>query len=413
MVILTRIDPQDKTPIARWEFPDQPKIRIGRAADNDIVLLDPPVSRYHLEIENMGGPGSQELWRLLSLGTNGTFVNHKLVTQEFLVAGSQIQLATNGPILHFHLRDQPLTAPESPGVPADARSTAPCLHPGNAADNRFCIHCGQPLRIQGTIQGYQILQVLEQGGMGITYLVWSPQVIAGRPRLQVMKEIKADLAMVPKAQELFMREVRILQSLDHPAIPQFFDFFMADEKEYLVMELIHGQSLDQWVERTGPLDPSQAIAWLLEICEILDCLHHQQPPVIHRDIKPSNLLIRNRDGQIVVIDFGVVKEVGSLSETRISVEGYSAPEQGRGHPQPESDLYAVGATALFLLTGKNPNRFYRHTAQGYRLIFQEVPALPAPLRAVLEQATAPKPHDRFASAQELAAALRACRRALD
>jgi len=400
LVILTQLHLQHKSPLERWEFADQLKIRIGRAPDNDVVLPDPLVSRHHLEL--LKTAGSQGLWELVSLGTNGTFVNHKLVSRALLTAESLIQLSPQGPLLRFEIGRQPQAA-----SPAAAIASG-CRHLGNAPDNLFCIHCGQPLRVQGRIRDYQLLQALGQGGMGITYLVWSDQEIAGRPRLQVLKEINADLAAVPKAQELFLREARILQSLDHPAIPKFFDFFVAAEREYLVMELIHGQSLDQWIRRQGPIAPSQAITWMLETCEILDYLHRQQPPMIHRDIKPSNLLVRKRDGRIVMIDFGAVKEVGSLTETRISIEGYSAPEQGLGHPQPQSDLYAVGATFIFLLTGKNPNRFYQNYGQGYRLQFQGIAHLPPQLRQVLEQVTAPKPSDRYPSAQALIAALRAC-----
>jgi len=399
VVILTQLHLQHESPLERWEFADQLKIRIGRAPDNDVVLPDPLVSRYHLEL--LGTKDSQRPWELVSLGTNGTFVNQRLVSRALLSADSLIQLSPQGPLLRFEISQQPLSGPPAAAI-------APiCPHLGNAPDNLFCVHCGQPLRVQGRIREYQLLQVLGQGGMGITYLVWSDQAIAGRPRLQVLKEMNADLAAVSKAQELFLREARILQSLDHPAIPKFFDFFVAAEREYLVMELIYGQSLEQWIRRQGPVSPSQAITWMLETCEILDYLHRQQPPVIHRDIKPSNLLVRKRDGRIVVIDFGAVKEVGSLTETRISVEGYSAPEQGLGHPQPQSDLYAVGATFIFLLTGKNPNRFYKNCAQGYRLQFQDIP-LPSQLRQVLERVTAPKARDRHPSAQALIADLRAC-----
>lgn len=408
MIILTLLHPQQQAPIEQWEFSDPAKIRIGRALDNDIVLEDALVSRYHVELHNLGETEAQAQWQLLSQGTNGTFVNNQLVSQGVLTNGSLIQLAPKGPMLRFEL----MLAPEAVApAPSDSSSEATvafppsgCNHAGNPPDNLFCIHCGQPIRIQGIIHGYQLLRMLGQGGMGITYLVWSPQ--AKGPQLQVLKEIKADMAEVPKAKELFLREARILQSLDHPAIPRFFDCFVEQDKTYLAMELIHGQSLDQLVLQTGPIAPRKAIDWMLQTCEVLDYLHHLQPPVIHRDIKPSNLL-RKLDGRVGVIDFGAVKEVGSLPGTRISIEGYSAPEQGLGHPQIQSDFYAVGATLIFLLTGKNPNKFYRDRGQGDRLQVPELP-LAAPLRAVIAQATEPKPGDRYATARDLAAALKSC-----
>lgn len=409
MVILTLLDPQQQAPIEEWKFSNPAKIRIGRSLDNDIVLADALVSRYHVELHNLG-TDAQERWQLLSQGTNGTFVNNQLVSQGVLTSGSLIQLAPNGPMLRFEVIPLVPEAADPRGSDSSSEATvaffnhSDCDHAGNPPDNLFCIHCGQPIWIQGTIHGYQLLRMLGQGGMGVTYLVWFPP--AQGPQLQVLKEIKADMAEVPKAKELFLREARILQSLDHSAIPRFFDCFVEKNKTYLTMELIHGQSLDKRVLETGPAAPEQAIDWMLQTCEVLDYLHHLQPPVIHRDIKPSNLL-RKLDGQVVVIDFGTVKEVGSLPGTRISIEGYSAPEQELGHPQIQSDFYAVGATLIFLLTGKNPNKFYCDRGQGERLQIPDLP-LTDPLRAVIAQATKPKPGDRYATARDLAAALKHC-----
>jgi serine/threonine-protein kinase len=147
---------------------------------------------------------------------------------------------------------------------------------------------------------------------------------------------------------------------------------------------------------------------MLQTCEVLTYLHNQVPPVIHRDLKPSNLLVRTLDNQIVVIDFGAVKEAGSTSGTRISVEGYSAPEQGLGRSQIHSDLYAVGATLIFLLTGQNPFKFYKIGGQGYQLQLPDLPNIPPSLKAVIERATKPQPADRYQTAAELAIALKNC-----
>ena len=102
--------------------------------------------------------------------------------------------------------------------------------------------------------------------------------------------------------------------------------------------------------------------------------------MIHRDLKPSNLLLRPADQHIFMIDFGAVKEVGAASGTRIAVKGYSAPEQGLGRPQVQSDLYALGATLVFLLTGRNPQQFYRNLGKGYRLQLDNVVIVPPALR---------------------------------
>lgn len=127
--------------------------------------------------------------------------------------------------------------------------------------------------------------------------------------------------------------------------------------------------------------------------------------MIHRDLKPSNLLVRSRDNQIVVIDFGAVKELGH-SPTRIAVEGYSAPEQMMGKPTLQSDLFAVGATLAFLLLGDHPIRFYHHRQGYHRLDVSDRPEIPDPVKEVIHRATAPLMSERYPSAVALAKALR-------
>lgn len=399
MIILTLLHAQDQAPIEQWQFTAATtRISIGRSPENHIVLQDLLVSRHHLELEQLSEASVQVVWQLQNRGTNGTFLNGKLVNQGILSHGSLIQLGPTGPMLKFEIQG----ATPRP-IPA-----AECDHAGNLPGNLFCIHCGQPLQILRTIREYQVLRMLGHGGMGTTFVVWTPEPAAGRPQLQVLKEMNADMAEVPKAQELFEREARILQSLRHPGIPQFFDYFVEGNKKYLVMELVHGQDLDKWVLQHGPLSPQQAIAWMLQTCQILSYLHRQEPPVIHRDLKPSNLLVRSLDQQIVVIDFGAVKEGGNSAGTRIAVEGYSAPEQSLGRPLTQSDLYAIGATLIFLLTGENPIKFYKNRGQGHRYHLRDLPSIPTNLRAVIERVTEPQPSDRYQTAQELAQALWSC-----
>lgn len=394
MVTITLLHAQLKISLRQWHFPAKPVISVGRSPNNDVVLPDVLVSRYHIELQQQ----EPHRWRLRSRGSNGTFIDGRLSPQGNLSHGSIIQLGPTGPILKFELE------PASQG----AVDTG-CNHVGNFSGNLFCIHCGQVLHVQRTIRQYQVLRLLGHGGMGTTYLVSSPDIEPGvRPQLQVLKEMNTALENIPKAQELFEREARILQSLSHPGIPQFFDYFVEGNKKYLVMELIHGLDLDKWVQQRGVLSPPQAISWMLQTCEILDYIHQQNPQVIHRDLKPSNLLVRAKKNQIVVIDFGAVKEAGNSPGTRIAVEGYSSPEQSLGHPQIQSDLYAIGATLIFLLTGKSPIQFYRNRGQGYRFQLQEVTAIPNPLKQVIYQATQPRINDRYQSAQELAAALESC-----
>jgi len=406
VVTLYLLHPQQTIPLQQWQFEAASAIRIGRAPDNDVILTNPLVSRYHLELRRIDVANqSNPSWQLINQGTNGTFLDGVLVGQSWLKNGSLIQLARGGPTLKFEIQ-------QSRGAEKQT-----CTHSGNSPQNLFCIHCGQPLSVLGTIRQYQVLRILGQGGMGTTYLAWNPTggkslggnlAKVGNPQLLVLKEMNAELAKVAKAQELFEREANTLKTLSHPGIPKYYDFFMELGKKYLAMELIHGQNLEQLVYQQGPVNPTKAIAWMLQTCDVLDYIHSQAAPLIHRDIKPANLILRTLDSRIVVLDFGAVKETGTAFVTRIGAEGYCAPEQERGQPMIQSDLYAIGPTLIFLLTGEAPFKFYRPRGKVYQFQLDGVPTITPQLRQVIERVTEPHPSDRYATAKELAAALSAC-----
>jgi serine/threonine-protein kinase len=422
MLILTLLDPQQHTPIKQWRFEQESLIRIGRALDNHVVLTDPLVSRKHLELQRIpasgAAPPAQPCWRMVNYSSNGTFLNGSLAAQGILPEAALLQLAQGGPVLQvqFLAAASPPKQPQlptfsQPSLSVRLRQEAPtCTHTGNLPENLFCIHCGFPVRVEKTIRHYQVLRILGRGGMGTTYLAWqrsesnSP---AGRPQgtLLALKEMNADIARIPKAQELFEREATILKTLNHPGIPRFYDFFLEANRKYLVMELIHGSDLDKRVRQQGPVSVEQAIPWMLQVCAVLEYLHNRETPIIHRDIKPGNLLLQAVTNRIVVLDFGAVKEVGMLSGTRIGAEGYSAPEQTLGRPVPQSDLYAIGASLIFLLTGESPLRFYKKQNQDYRFALEEISTIAPRLRHVLEKATQLRPGDRYQTARELARAL--------
>lgn len=155
--------------------------------------------------------------------------------------------------------------------------------------------------------------------------------------------------------ELAEREARVLATLRHPNLPVYLDHFEEDGVLYLVMEKIEGESLASVRRRRATLS-SQEIARFLEDADgVLRYLQSRVPPLIHRDIKPGNV-IRRTDGSFAFVDFGSVRdqlkpEGGS---TVVGTFGYMAPEQFQGRALPGSDVYAVGATALSLVTGREP-----------------------------------------------------------
>lgn len=406
MVTLTLLDPQAPIPAKRWRFDSESVIRIGRSPDNHVILDSSLVSRHHLELRRTDATDCNSPWQVINQGKNGTFLNGILVSQGLVLDGALIQLAQGGPTLKFQT--------QATTVQNRAPLLQGCLHLGNSPDDLFCIYCGQPIRVERAIRHYQILRSLGQGGMGVTYLAWDTnQAIAqgtGQQRqllapVRVLKEMNADLREVPKAQELFEREARILKNLHHPGIPKFFDTFSEDGKKYLVMELIHGQDLEQRVYQQGPMSLKEAVRCMIQTCEVLAYLHQQRPPIIHRDIKPANLIMRYSDQRIIVLDFGAVKEIGTPIGTRIGAEGYSAPEQEEGRPVTQSDLFAIGCTLLFLVTGESPHKFYQQVGTSYRLSAANIPAVPRSLQQIIERVTHPDVQERYQTASELAQAL--------
>ncbi|WP_421657206.1 protein kinase domain-containing protein [Leptothermofonsia sp. ETS-13] len=426
MVILTLLHPRQRTPLKQWQFENESLIRIGRAPENDVILEDLLVSRSHLELRRVDLPVSsvqtQTGWHLVNHSANGTFVNGYLMSQGIISEDALIQLARGGPLLQLQILEtsNSFLLGKSSQLPVVPETTASipgqkipvCTHEGNTPENLFCIHCGQPVKVQQTIRQYQVLRVLGRGGMGTTYLVWNPSVTSPSGHLQggvqVLKEMNADMARIPKAQELFEREANTLKALNHPGIPRFYDFFIEDGKKYLVMELLHGKDMEKWVRHRGPVGEEQAVTWMIQTCEVLEYLHDREVPIIHRDIKPGNLLVQTVSNRVVVLDFGAVKAVGMPSRTRIGAEGYSAPEQTLGRPMTQSDLYAVGASLIYLLTADSPIRYYKKRNQGYGFALERIPAMSPALRTVVERVTQYRPSDRYQTARELANALNSC-----
>ena len=371
----------------QWQFTPPAPIQIGRSPEHQVVIDRPSISRLHATIGYTSLRQGGGYWEISNHGANGTFVNDLSIDRVLLTNGDRIQLSKAGALLTIELD----VAPVPPVVP--------CEHLDNPPNTLFCVHCGQPITSQRQIHQYQILKTLGQGGMGTTYLAWDTA------KLLVLKEMNADMAAIPKAQELFEREAKILQSLHHPGIPEYYDFFVASGRKYLAMELVHGQDLDLYVMERGQVTLAQAIDWMMQLCEILGYIHQQQPPLIHRDIKPANILVRTIDKRIFLLDFGAVKEIGTLGGTKIGAPDYMAPEQNNGQPCTQSDLYAIGPTLIFLLTGRNPADFIELQPDGYRFNLASVPSVTPPVQALIDKVTQRRSRDRYLTAAELAQAL--------
>jgi len=220
----------------------------------------------------------------------------------------------------------------------------------------MCLQSGDILR-----QRYQIVSELGRGGFARTYTARDLDI--PHDRLCVVKEIRqpSDPQLLPEAQQRFESEVRALHRLGrHPQIPQLFDSFEENHNFYLIQEYIEGHPLRKEFAPNIQWTQEQVIEFLQDILPVIAFVHKHN--VIHRDITPSNLIRRDCDRQIVLIDFGAVKEISSLEITdsgntisrTIYTQGYSPAEQFAGNPQFCSDIYSVGIVAIQALTGLCP-----------------------------------------------------------
>ncbi|PPT07863.1 serine/threonine kinase [Geitlerinema sp. FC II] len=240
-----------------------------------------------------------------------------------------------------------------------------CPSPENSDSNEQCLSCGANLLLN---RRYCAVKVLGQGGFGATFAARNI-ALPGEPicAIKQLRVASNNANAIERARLLFEREATTLGKIgNHPQVPTLLDYFELDGQFYLVQEYVKGLTLKQEVKRSGCFDEFQVRAVLDEILELLK--YFQSQTVIHRDIKPANIIRRSLDNRLVTIDFGAVKD--EVSHTAIldpddptpntsfaiGTPGFAPPEQMAMHPVYASDIYALGATCLYLLTGKSPRR---------------------------------------------------------
>jgi serine/threonine-protein kinase len=287
---------------------------------------------------------------------------------------------------------------------------------------KYCTACGMPLMLIGR---YLPLRLLGRGGFGAAFLARDRYTPAMRQC--VVKQFQPAGNLTPDqlqiAQKLFEREGEVLEDLGnrHPQIPDLLAFFeldvpnrspgKSDKFFYLVQEFVDGQDMEEELAQKGHFSVSDVIEILVETLKILKFVHENGS--IHRDIKPSNIM-RDRSGRLYLLDFGAVKQVaaapagqGGKASTGIYSMGFAPPEQMRGDMvYPATDLYALAVTCITLLTGKQPNELY----DGYSNTWSwraYAPKVSDRLEAILNRMLLPTPSQRFQSADEVLAALKA------
>ena len=255
---------------------------------------------------------------------------------------------------------------------------------------------------------YEIIGVLGVGGFSSVYKARDMR-FANVTRLCAIREM-VNLTTDPHLREItiksFEREASILATLEHPAIPDVYDYFTEGERSYLVLEFIRGKDLDAILaESEQPLDQDTVLKWAWQIGEVLTYLHGHKPrPVVFRDLKPSNLMLDVHD-RIHIIDFNIAKVFQQDEKhTMMGTEGYSPPEQYRGESSPAGDVYALGATLHHLLTKQDPRMevpfsFSERPIRALNLTVTE------PFEAIIMRCLSYNVEDRFADAMAVQSAL--------
>ncbi len=286
-------------------------------------------------------------------------------------------------------------------------------------------------RTAGFLLGqYRILDQIGRGGMGRVFKAEHRTM----GRVVALKVLTPDLLRTDRAQELFLREVRAAAQLVHPNIVTAYDANEIDGRYFLVLEFVDGPNLEQLVRQQGPLPVGRACDYVRQIAHGLQCAHVLG--MVHRDIKPANILVQRRGlngddiGLVKISDFGLARlhnpnaaddlpnshpgTILTKDNTVMGTPDYLSPEQARNLHKTDirSDLYSVGCTFYFLLTGQvlfpggaTLDKLIRHGTEKAPPVRDARPEVPEEVAAILAKLLAKHPSERYQTPAELAAAL--------
>lgn len=267
-------------------------------------------------------------------------------------------------------------------------------------EQRFCATSFVPLEPDAEVKSgeFRILRQLSFGGLSAIYLCQ-----AAKKQLFVLKELvipsDANEELREKGLTHFKREAETLVALDHPGIVKVFDHFVERGRHYLLLEYLPGINLRQVVQERGPQNEAEVLRWGAQIADLLHYFEQRNPPLIHRDLTPDNLVI-DKDQRLVLIDFGAANDfVGKSTGTLVGKQAYMAPEQFRGKATPASDIYSLGGTLHFLLTGHDPEPLSTSSPSTIR------ESISQRANAIVQRCTHLEPDKRYSGAVELREAL--------
>jgi tRNA A-37 threonylcarbamoyl transferase component Bud32 len=279
----------------------------------------------------------------------------------------------------------------------------PNCHKPNLRRAKFCQHCAHDMVLNNDGPRYYITRVIKAGGQGSVF-----ETIGDDGKVYAVKEM-IDNFTNPKdrteAVDRFEAEAKMLRRLSHPRIPKVYADFKDEGRQYLAMEFVRGEDLEEIVRKhPGGLPEQQVLEWADEICDVLGYLHNHKPePIIFRDMKPSNVMIEP-DGKVKLIDFGIAKVFERAERgTQIGTPGYAPPEQYQGLATVESDIYALAATLHHMLTGRDPRD---EPPFSFPPVYGLKPTISKRTSEALQKALQMNPDDRFQSIGEFRDALR-------
>ena len=222
-------------------------------------------------------------------------------------------------------------------------------------DSRFTAAAFRPLEPEEVLDTGRLVVIrqIAFGGLSAVYLVQED-----KHSLYVLKESiipsQSKDELKQKAYELFRREIDLLKRLDHENIVKVIRAFRENEREYLLLQYIAGETFRQMVRENGPRPQSEVLTWAKSLVDTLAYLHGMDPPILHRDLTPENIIVAASNVPII-IDFGVADElIANATATLVGKHCYISPEQFRGRALPQSDIYSLGGTLYYLLTGNEP-----------------------------------------------------------
>ncbi len=240
---------------------------------------------------------------------------------------------------------------------------------------------------------YMLMGTVGQGGMGAVYKARDLK----RQTICAVKEMSLSMVAAderPQAVQNFKDEAKMLWGLNHPNLPSFTGFFTEGQRYFMVMEYVDGSTLEDLLERNnGPFPERRVLGWARQLCDVLEYLHNQNPPIIFRDMKPGNIMLM-RTGRVKLIDFGIARffrPTSSQDTQLLGTPGFAPPEQyGKAQTDERADIYSLAMTIFQLLTST-----LSETGFGLKDVRSTNARISPGVARALEKATALEPDDRY------------------